>query len=107
MWSAGAKYKITMAEGDYGIDLPITVRGVSIGTGDTILFTFKSENNGGVILTKEYSSISGNTVNLSFTAGETALFAPGNYVYSMDWYHNGEFQCNIILSAVFRVEDKA
>lgn len=33
---------LRMAVGDYGIDLPVTISGVTFGEGDAIRFTFNS-----------------------------------------------------------------
>lgn len=96
-----------MAEGDWGIQLPVTISGTTLTENDSLLFTFKDKKNGDVILTKEYSDITDNSVNLEFTEAESALFAPGSYVYSLDWYQNGNFMCNIILCGSFKVGDKA
>lgn len=98
---------IFMTEGDYGIALPVTVSGATLGTADSIKFTFKSFMNGEAILEKVYDSPVQNTVNLEFTASDSAKFRVGKYLYSMDWYQNGSFLCNIIPAGVFKVVDKA
>ena len=96
-----------MAEGDYGIQLPVTVKGTTLTASDSLKFTFKRETNGSVLLEKEYTNIAENTVQLQFSAQESAKFPVGMYVYALDWYQNGVFMCNIILSAKFKVVDKA
>ena len=53
-----------MAEGDWGVALPITVDEVTLTEHDLLKFIFKDQNNGNVILTKEYTPVE-NTVNLS------------------------------------------
>lgn len=98
---------IEMAEGDYGVMLPVTVTGTTLAAGDALRFTFKDKLNGNVILVKEFSEITENTVNLELTEQETALFPVGDYVYSLDWYQSGNFMCNIIKCSAFRVGDKA
>lgn len=98
---------LQMVEGDYGISLPVTVSGTTLTTNDALKFVFKSAPNGETILTKEYTNITQNTVNLELTDAESALFSVGNYFYSLDWYQSGVFMCNIIPQAVLKVVDKA
>ena len=106
MWKSNGN-RISMAEGDYGIPLPITVAGVTIGSGDEISFTVKTAVNGTTILTKTFSDISGDSVDLTLTSAESALFEVGEYVYALDLYHEGTFMCNLIPANSFRVVDKA
>lgn len=96
-----------MAEGDYGIQLPVVVSGVTFDASDSLLFTFKYAMNQSNMLTKEYTNIEQNTVNLEFTEEESAIFTVGTYCYRLDWYENGNFMCNLIPKAVFKVVDKA
>lgn len=96
-----------MSEGDYGIKLPVTVSGTTLTASDSLRFTFKDSRNGTVLLVKEFANIEDNTVDLEFTQEESALFGCGNYVYSLDWYQDGNFQCNIVEVGVFKVGDKA
>lgn len=98
---------LQMAEGDFGMELPVTVSGVTLGENDSLLFTFKDNANGNTILTKQFSNVSQNTVNLVFSSSESALFSVGIYVYSLDWYQSGHFMCNIILRSTLQVVDKA
>ena len=98
---------IQIVEGDYGIQLPVKVGGTPLATSDSIKFTFKTAKNGDTILEKVYTDISQNTVNLEFTAAETELFPVGTYCYSMDWYVENNFMCNIIANGTFKVVDKA
>ena len=105
MWSEN-QTNITMAEGDYGIQLPITVKGTEFTANDVLRLTFKKTINSPVILEKEYTP-SQNVVNLEFTEEESAKFPVGGYVYSLDWYQDGNFLCNIIPLAQFKVVDKA
>lgn len=95
-----------MAEGDYGIALPFNVTGTTLTAQDTLRFTFKTAVNGETILEKEYTTTN-NAANLVFTEEESDMFKVGKYVYRLDWYQNGLFMCNLILSGVFRVVDKA
>lgn len=97
---------LKMAEGDWGIQLPVTVSGVTFTEHDMLKFIFKDRMNGSTLLTKEYAPVQ-NTVNLVLTEAETALFPIGTYVYSLDWYQSGAFLCNVIPSAFLKVVDKA
>lgn len=106
MWVVN-RYDLQMAEGDYGIQLPVTINGTTLTEHDSLKFVFKTRKNGNTILEKDFSSISENTVNLEFTEEESALFPVGLYVYSLDWYQDGSFMCNIVLCSVFKVVDKA
>lgn len=105
MFSASGK-NIKMTEGDWGIMLPITVSGITFAPEDAMLFTLKNAVNGTTILTKTFENVTGGTINLSFTEEESALLTPRNYVYSLDWYQNGAFYCNVIPEAQFTVTDK-
>lgn len=96
-----------MSEGDYGIKLPVTVSGTTLTASDSLRFTFKDSRNGKVLLVKEFANIEDNTVDLEFTQEESALFSFGNYVYSLDWYQDGNFQCNIVEVGILKVGDKA
>lgn len=106
MWAVSGN-DLQMAEGDFGIQLPVTVNGTTLTASDSLKITFKTRKNGQTILEKEFTDISQNTVNLELTAAESALFPVGLYVYSLDWYQNGVFMCNIVLCAPFKVVDKA
>ena len=106
MWNANNQ-DLKMCEGDWGIQLPVTVSGTTLSAQDELKFTFKSIINGHVILEKTFSGISENTVNLELTEAESALFTVGTYYYCLDWYQNGVFMCNIIPIAQFKVVDKA
>lgn len=97
---------LQMAVGDYGISLPVSVSGVTFGEGDELRFIFNKEPGSNTILTKTYSNIVQNSVDLSFTEAESDLFRIGSYVYGLDWYKDGEFMCNIIESAQFKVVRK-
>ena len=92
-----------MTEGDFGVALPITISGVTLGAQDSVRFTLKQ--NGETILTKDFANITNNTVQLIFAENETPPV--GLYVYSLDWYQLGTFMCNIVPCAAFKVVDKA
>lgn len=106
MWVVN-KQTLQMVEGDWGIELPISIDGVTLTASDEVLITIKTEKNGDTVLTKNYDNISENTIDFSLTEAETALLPVGSYVYSLDWYQDGAFMCNIIPSAAFKVVDKA
>ena len=93
--------KLTMAEGDYGVQIPITFTGGTITSSDEIMFILNS--NGTTILTKTFSNIEHNTINLEITAAETALLPVGEYSYGLDWYQNGAFMDNVIPTSQFKV----
>ena len=106
MWNVSGT-KIQMAEGDFGIRLPVTINGATFSPSDQLRFTFLVAPNKTEILYKEFTNIEDNTINLEFTEQETALFTPRAYVYRLDWYQNGVFMCNIIPESTFKVVDKA
>ena len=95
-----------MCEGDFGVQLPFVISGITIQPGDSALFTVKHEKNGDPVIQKEYTNIAGNIIDLSLTEAESALLHVGNYVYSLDWYKYGKFQYNLINNAKLKVEDK-
>ena len=105
MWNVTGT-NLQMAEGDYGIALPVTISGTTLTENDSIRFTFKNNPNGETILTKEYTEISQNTVQLVLSEAESELFPIGVYFFSLDWYQSGVFMCNIIPQAVLKVVDK-
>lgn len=105
MWRVSGT-TLTAAEGDYGIQLPVTVSGTTLTASDTLKFTFKNTVNGTTVLEKEYTPTN-NTVELEFTASESELFIVGAYVYSLDWYQNGVFMCNLLPAGILKVVDKA
>lgn len=95
-----------MAEGDYGIQLPITISGATVTALDSLRFSFKNRMNGNAILEKTLFPVE-NVTALVFTEAESELFSVGQYVYKADWYQDGVFMCNIIPSGIFKVVDKA
>lgn len=105
MWIVSG-HDMKMAEGDYGLRLPMSINGAEFSVNDTIRLTFKTARNGETLLTKEYTPADGK-INLELTEEESDLFSVGSYVYSMDWYQSGNFMCNIIPVASFKVVDKA
>lgn len=98
---------LSMTEGDFGIILPVTISGATLEADDSIRLTIKDTQNGEAIVTKEFTAIVDNTFNFEISETETALLKVGVYVYSLDWFQNGNFMCNIIPCAKFKVVDKA
>lgn len=98
---------LSMAEGDFGIALPIEISGVTLGQQDSIKITFKTAVNGDEVFAKEFDGIVDNTISFELTEEESALLPVGSYVYCLDWYQSGNFMCNIIPSASIKVVDKA
>lgn len=97
---------LQMAEGDFGLTLPITIGGTELSSADTIRLTIKAVKDGEAIIERDMIPTD-NTVNFTITAAETSDLPAGVYVYSLDWYQNGHFMCNIIPVGVFKVVDKA
>ena len=99
MWSVDEN-EITMCEDDYGIELPITLNGVDLAPNENLMITIKDAMNGVQLLQKAFTDA------LSLTAAESAQLPVGKYVYSLDWYRNSTFLCNIIPKSKFTVVDK-
>lgn len=97
---------LQMAEGDYGLTLPITISGTELTAADTIKLTIKAAKDGEAIIEREMIPTD-NTVSFTITAAETALLTVGVYVYALDWYRGGQFMCNIIPIGTLKVVDKA
>ena len=106
MWYTSGT-NISMAEGDFGIDLPITVSGTTFVASDSLKLTIKDVLNGSVIIEKDFSNIQQNTITLTLSSSESALLPVGKYVYSLDWYQSGQFLCNIIPISILKVVEKA
>ena len=102
----GKNDKITMTEGDYGIVLPIKINGAIINNDDILKFTVKENSNKEEIFTKDFKIEQDNTLNFILTEEESKKFPPAVYVYSLDWYREGNFLCNLVKKALFEVEDK-
>ena len=99
MWAVDEN-EISMCEGDYGIDLPITLNGVDLAANEYLMITIKDAMNGNELLTKSFRDA------LTLTADDANDLPVGKYVYSLDWYRNDMFLCNIIPKAPFKVVDK-
>ena len=98
--------KIIMTEGDYGLSLPITINGTTFEPNDNIKLVIKRVANGEEVLSKNYSNIENNTFEFILTEEESKLLTPFDYVYTLDWFRDGKFLCNIIKDGAFQVEDK-
>lgn len=109
MWEVNNNnFNLQMTEGDFGIDLPIKIKGATLSSGDSIKLIFKiKKDDTEPLIEKTYNNIELNTFNLSFTQLESQKFSIGNYVYSMDWYKDGYFMCNIIRHGILKVVDKS
>lgn len=106
MWRSSGN-NLSFVEGDWGIAEIVNIHGIEVTTNDSFKFIFKKQKNGSPILEKEFTSPDGNALELVLTEQESQLFIPGNYVYSLDWYQNGHFMCNIIECGGLKVVDKA
>lgn len=104
MWNVNGT-TLNMTEGDWGVKLPVTVTGVTFTANDSV--RIKIQRGETTIIEKEYTNITQNTFDLEFTEAESALLPVGSYLYSLDWYQDGAFMCNIIPSGMFLVGDKA
>ena len=92
-----------MAVGDFGIALPITLSGATVGVADEMTLTIRG---GGVFLEKTFSDIQNNTIQMELTEEESAALPVGTYEWSLDWYQGGVFMCNIIPRVPFKVVSK-
>lgn len=106
MWNV-SDLTIKMAEGDWGVALPIAVTGTTFTAADELAFVIKTKMNGDEILTKTFGTITQNTISLELTEAESALLPVGGYVWRLDWYQDGAFLCNVVPNATFKVVDKA
>lgn len=106
MWKVTGQ-TLTMTEEDFGLALPVTISGATFAANDEVKFTLKTGVNGDIVLAKTFSNISENTISLEITGEDSVLLPVGTYVYSLDWYQDGAFMCNIVPSAQFKVVDKA
>lgn len=106
MWAVKGN-NLTMAEGDYGVALPIEITGMTFGASDSVQIVIKKEANAEPLITKTFTDIQNNTVDLELTEADTALLSAGSYVYRMDAYQDGNYLNNIIPSATIKVVDVA
>ena len=106
MWRSSGN-NLSFVEGDWGIAETVNIHGIEITANDSFKFTFKDRRNGSLILEKEFTALEDKSLELVLTEQESQLFHPGSYVYSLDWYQNGMFMCNIIECGGLKVVDKA
>lgn len=104
-WTAQGN-NLTMVEGDYGVGVPITIRGVTFDVSDMVRVTVKTSKNGTEIFHTDYSNVQDNTINFSLTAAQSALLPVGTYVYVLDWYRDLVFMYNVLPAATLKVVDK-
>jgi hypothetical protein len=104
MWKVNGP-DLQMADGDYGLTLPITISGAELTSADSIRITIRRTPDGVALIDRDLTPTD-NTVNFTLSEEESARFAPGKYVYSLDWYRNGSMMCNIIPIGNFKVVDK-
>lgn len=95
--------KIIMTKGDFGIILPIKITGLELSELDNIKITIKKDIDTNSIIEKNYNS---NLIDFSLTKTESEKLLSGEYFYSIDYYRNNQFMCNIIKKESFIVEDK-
>ena len=97
---------IVMTEGDYGLNLPITIKGGEMYKTDKVTFIIKENSNENVIFTKNFTDIENNTFNFVLSKEDSNKLPVGVYVYSLDWTRGEDFLCNLIEKGLFVVEDK-
>lgn len=98
--------KLSMVEGDYGLDLPLIINGITIASADKLNFYIKQDRNSEKIIDQTYENIKDNTFNLTFTKEESEKLPVGRYKYAIDWYKENTFCGNLIKYSDFVVEDK-
>lgn len=97
---------ISMIEGDYGLELPITITGTEISEDEQIKLTI-ADSSDEIKIEKIYSNIADNVINFSLTKSESEkLKSNKKYFYSIDWYRNEQFLGNVINGYEFNVEEK-
>ena len=105
MWGADG-INLSMCEGDYGISLPFSFSGVTFANNDAVKLTVKAASGStATVLDKTVSNLT-NGFALELTEAESALMPVGNYVYSLDWYRDGVFLCNLVARGLWKVVDK-
>ena len=106
MWNVNGT-TIKMVEGEYGVDLPLTITGATLTANDEIRLTIKRGRQGNVAVEKSYSDIQDNTINVRLTESESSALRVGKYRYSLAWYQEGFFLCYLIENGLFEVVDAA
>ena len=96
---------LQMAEGDYGVPLTIEFEGITFTARDQIDFVIcRGEVE---LITKTFSDISNNTVELVISREETERLPVGRYLYRIDWYQDYAFMDNLAPNGLLIVIDKA
>lgn len=103
MWASDG-LSITMAVGDFGIKLPVTLSDITITSADE--FRIRITKGGAAVVELTFSDIENNTFDIELTREQSDKLRVGNYLYSLDWYQNGHFMCNVIPAASFKVVAK-
>ena len=106
MWIVNGN-DLKMAEGDFGVILPIKITGMTFGASDSAQLIIKKKLNGEDYITKTFTNIQNNTSNLEFTQAETELLTVGTYYYRLDAYQDGNYLNNLIPYASLKVVDVA
>ena len=99
---------MSMTENDFGVALPTEFEGATFGATDTFKFTFKDSMNGETILEKTYTSsdVVQNKFSFVLSEADSEKFPVGTYLYSVDWYTAGVFNCCIVECGLLKVGDK-
>ena len=97
---------ITMTEKDYGITLPIKIKGAVCEANDKIKLTIKKDFGAEIILEKTFENIQDNTLNFMLTKEESEKLTPRSYIYILDWYRDEVFLCNIVREGLIQIERK-
>lgn len=106
MWVVNGN-DLKMAEGDYGVILPIKITGMTFGASDSAQLVIKNKMNGEVLITKTFTNIQNNTINLELTQAESEMLTVGTYYYRLDAYQDGNYLNNLIPYASLKVVDVA
>lgn len=99
--------RLEMIEGDFGIKLPIQIEGITLEENDSIALKVFKEINTNPIISKTFTNILNNTVELEFSKEESKLLDVGNYYYDIDWFQGEKFLGNIAAKKKFSVREKA
>ncbi|MGX8704090.1 MAG: hypothetical protein ACSW8H_06535 [bacterium] len=106
MWKV-SNDNISVSRGDFGIGLQFSVAGVPVQSGDSLRVVIKQCVGGPVLISKEFTDISGGSFEMSFTEEEAQNLKPGNYVWRLDWFKSGVFQDCLVENAAFKVVMRA
>lgn len=102
MWKVRGN-DLQMDEGDFGVALPFIVKGTTLTAADCMRFVFMDGQSGETVIEKSFTDIQENTVDLVLTEAESEQLPAGAYVYDMEWYQSGVFQCKLIQNGIFKV----